>query len=123
MATDLTLSLPNQPGDIATVGEALGRAGVNIEGVCGFPCGDVWLMHVLVEDEDAARQTLTSAGVEINMARPVMVTDIEDKPGELGAITRRLADNGVNADVVYLATNTRLVLGVKNLAQAERALA
>lgn len=123
MATDLTLSLPNQPGDIATVGEALGRAGVNIEGVCGFPCGDVWLMHVLVEDEDAARQALTSAGVEINMARPVMVTDIEDKPGELGAITRRLADNGVNADVVYLATNTRLVLGVKNLAQAERALA
>ncbi len=122
MATDLTLSLPNEPGSIAAVGEALGTAGINIIGVCGFPCGDVWLMHVLVDDEDEARNALTSAGIAISMARPVMIVAVEDKPGELGAIARRLADEGVNADVVYLATNTRLVMGVNDLARAERAL-
>jgi hypothetical protein len=37
MATDLTVYLPDRPGTLADSGEALGNAGINIDGMCGFP--------------------------------------------------------------------------------------
>ena len=55
-------------------------------------------------------------------AREVVVTDVEDRPGELGRLMRRVADAGVNVDLVYLATNTRLVVGAADLDAARSAL-
>lgn len=111
MPTDLTIILDNRPGTIAAAGEALGGAGVNIEGTCGFPCGGEGILHVLVEDADTARQAAEDAGFEVRDVRDVAVVDIDDRPGALGELTRRIADQGVNVDLVYLATATRVVLG------------
>jgi len=38
MTTDLTVGLIDRPGTLAQTSDALGRAGVNIEGACGFVC-------------------------------------------------------------------------------------
>ncbi|MBW3665813.1 MAG: amino acid-binding protein [Actinobacteria bacterium] len=111
MPTDLTIILDNRPGTIAAAGEALGGAGVNIEGTCGFPCGGEGILHVLVEDAGTARQAAEDAGFEVRDERDVVVVDIDDQPGALGELTRRIADQGVNVDLVYLATATRVVLG------------
>jgi hypothetical protein len=51
-----------------------------------------------------------------------LILDIEDKPGELGKITRSVADAGVNTDLLYLAANQQLVLGVDNLDKARAAV-
>ena len=45
----------------------------------------------------------------------MLVIDIEDRPGEMGRLTRRFADAGINVDLLYLATNTRAVVGVDDL--------
>jgi hypothetical protein len=52
----------------------------------------------------------------------VLVLSIEDRPGALGEIARRLGEARVNLTMVYLATNTRLVLAADNLAAAKAAL-
>src|SRR3979490_2804369 len=39
MATDLTLYLDDQPGELARVGDALGKAGANIAGLCAITTG------------------------------------------------------------------------------------
>lgn len=122
MATDLTVILRNVPGTIADAGEAAGRAGVNIDGVGGFECGGEGVMHVLVEDADAARQALEGAGLEVRSEREVIVVDIADRPGEMGRTLRRLSDASVNVDLIYLATNTRLVIGPDDLDAARAAL-
>jgi hypothetical protein len=44
-------------------------------------------------------------------------------PGSAGNCLRRIADAGVNLELVYLATATRLVIGVDDLAAARAALA
>jgi len=51
----------------------------------------------------------------------VIVERVENQPGALGKVTRRLADAGVNLTTAYLATDTRLVLGSANLAALESA--
>lgn len=118
MPWDITVELENRPGTLAAVGEATGKAGVNLDGVCGFPCEGVGIIHLLVDDADAARDALDAAGITIQDEREVLVADVTDRPGAVGELTRRMADAGVNVDLIYLATDTRVVLGVDKLEEA-----
>jgi len=122
MAKDLQVELEDRPGTLAQLGEALGRAGVNIEGLCAVPVQGRGWVHVLVEDAGAARQALEGAGIRVTGEREVVVLDVVDQPGTLGSVARKLADAGVNIDWAYLATRTRLVLAVSDLDRARSAL-
>lgn len=115
MPWDIAVELENRPGTIAELGGAAANAGINLDGICGFPSEGVGVIHVLVDDPAAARDAFTEAGITVRDEREVLVADVTDRPGELGELTRRLADGGVNVDLIYLATNTRLVLGVDDL--------
>lgn len=118
MAWDFTVELENQAGALADLGETTGKAGVNLEAVCGITYEDVGVIHILVDDADAARNALTEGDISIRDEREVLVTDVTDRPGALGELTRRLADADINIDLIYLATNTRIVLGVDKLDKA-----
>ena len=122
MAQDLTVKLVNQPGTLAGLGEVLGNAGINIEGVVGMASGDSGEVHILVAEAGMARETLSSAGIECGGERDVEVVSVVDQPGEMGRHMRRIADAGVNVDLVYLATGTRLVLGSSDMEGLRRAL-
>ncbi len=115
MPTDLTIYLDDRPGKVAAVGEALGSADVNIEGGFALVVGGQGIMHALVEDPEAAAQALRDADFEVRDAQEVVVLDLEDRPGELGRLARRVADAGVNLQVFYLATATRVVLGADDI--------
>ena len=123
MATDLTLYLDDQPGELARVGDVLGQAGANIAGLCALPSGGGQAeVHILVQDATAAFEALQSAGIRIAAEQEVLVLKIEDRPGALGEIDRRLGEARVNLTMAYLATNTRLVLAADNLAVAKSAI-
>jgi hypothetical protein len=112
----------DRPGSLARMSEVLGDAGINIEGMCGVPIGGSGLVHLLVQDAAAARAALDGAGIETASQKDVEVMDIVDEPGELSRHLRRIASMGVNVDLVYLATNTRLVLGSDDMAGLRSAL-
>jgi hypothetical protein len=123
MATDLTLYLNDQPGELARVGDVLGRAGANIAGFCAVTSGGGQAeVHILVDDATAAFEALQSAGIRIAAEQEVLVLTIEDRPGALGEIAHSLGASRVNLTLAYLATNTRLVLGADNLADAKAAV-
>lgn len=119
---DLTVNLENRPGTVAQAAEALGNAGINIEGGFGMAVGDRGELHLLVADADAARSALTAAGVQCGGDRDVEVVSVVDEPGELGRHLRRIADAGVNLDMVYTATNTRLVLAAGDMDALRRVM-
>ncbi len=122
MAKDLTVILEDRPGTIADMGEALGKAGINIEGGCGLPIEGRGVIHILVEDAVAVRRTLQQAGFVVRGERQVLVLEIEDRPGVAGNITRSIAKAGVNIDLMYLATNNRMVIGVDDIDKARAAI-
>jgi hypothetical protein len=119
---DLTVNLENKPGTLAQLGEALGNAGVNIEGVCGLAGAGGAEVHILVQSAQLVREALADTGIEAGAEREVEVVSIVDQPGEMGRHLRKIADAGVNVDLVYLATSTRLVLGASDLDGLRKAL-
>ena len=122
MAKDLTVIMEDRPGTLADMSEALGKAGINIDGMCGFPCEGRGVGHILVEDAAGARRALQGSGIEVSGEREVLVLKVEDRPGVIGEIARKIANSGVNIDLGYLATNTRLVIGIDDLEKARAAL-
>ena len=122
MAKDLTVVLENRPGTLADMAAALGRANINIDGLCGFVHQDQGVFHVLVEDAVSARRTFEEEGIEVSGEREVLVMEIEDRPGVLGDLAQKLAAAGVNIELSYLAANSRLVLGCDDLDGARAAV-
>lgn len=124
MARDFTVVLENRPGTLASLGEALGQAGINLSGACGAVDGDEGVIHLLVEDDvEQARSAIEGVGLAVRDEREVLVVDVQDQPGTLGSYARKFAEAGVNVDLIYLATRTRLVFGAADIEKARAALA
>ena len=122
MAKDLVVVLEDRPGTLADMGEALGNANINIEGICAVTFKGEAAIHILVENSDAAKKALEAKGIKVSSDREVLVLDIEDRPSALGKIARKFADAGVNIDLAYLASKIRLVVGVDDIEKARSAV-
>lgn len=122
---DITIALENRPGALADLGETLGKANINIEGLCGASCEGEDLIHILVEEPGKAYNVLERAGFKIKEEREVLVVDIKEivkHPGSGGRLFRKLADEGINIDLIYLAESNRIVIGVDDLKKASTIL-
>ncbi len=123
---DLTITLEDRPGQLATIGETLGKAGINIEGLCGVTHEGSGIIHILVEDAAAARSALEGAGLKVEGEGDPIISELPsgniDRPGTLGQMARAIADAGVNIQVVYLATRNRAVAVTSDNAKAKAAL-
>jgi hypothetical protein len=120
---DVTVLLDDKPGSLADLGEATGEAGINIEGMCGVTVEGKGEIHLLVEDIGATREALEGAGLEVSGERDVLVVEVEDRPGTMGEIARKLADAGVNLELAYTTFGgVKLVLGVDDLDKANAAV-
>jgi len=118
---DVAIELPGRPGSLARFGEALGSAGVSLEGGGVFTLDGVGHAHFLVEDGEAARAALEQAGLGTATIRPVLIRRLKQNvPGQLGAIARALGDAGVNIELQYSDHANRLILVVDNMETAER---
>jgi hypothetical protein len=124
MATDLSVSVRDEPGGLAKVAEALGAAGVNVEGVAGLGGGGTGHIHLLVEDAPGARSALEGAGFTIDGEREAVLVDVsgEDRPGKLGELAMAAANAGVNLAACYAATRSRLVFVADDAAALRSAL-
>ena len=117
---DLTIELENRPGALAEMGEALGRAGVSVEGGGVFVVNGVGVAHFLFADGAAARKALEAAGIRVVAEREVLVQRLhQGRPGQLGEISRRMAEAGVNIEVQYSDHDHQLILVVDDLAKGK----
>ena len=113
---DLTMVLENRPGALADMGEALGRAGVSVEGGGVFVVNGAGVAHFLFADGAAAREALIGAGIRVLEERDVLVLRLrQDEPGQLGKISRRMAEAGVNIEVQYSDHDHQLILVVDDI--------
>jgi hypothetical protein len=122
MAVDLVIDVENTPGALAEVAAAISDAGVNIAAATCVGPGERAELHILVPHGEAARHALAISHVAVTREREVVVIDVEDRPGVLADLTRRIARAGVNLDLVYVATRNRVVFGSDDLPALQAAL-
>jgi len=113
---DLTIVLQNRPGSLAEMGEALGRAGVSIEGGGAWVVDESASAHFLFADGEAARWALEAANIRVLAVRDVLVQKLQQShPGQLGEICKQMAEAGVNIEVMYSDHDHQLILVVDDL--------
>jgi hypothetical protein len=118
--TDLTIALDDRPGALAEMGEALGRAGVSVEGGGAFVVDGRGVAHFLVEDGPRAARALDEAGIRVARQRDVLVQRLDQsQPGQLGRLTRLMAEAGVNIEVLYSDHANQLILVVDDMAAGQ----
>src|ERR1700677_1586403 len=120
MAFDLVIEI--SPGALAQAAAAISDAGVNIAAATCTGPGERAELHILVPRAEAARHSLAISHLAVTREREVVVVDVEDRPGVLADLTRRIARAGVNLDLVYVATQNRVVFGSSDLAALRAAL-
>ena len=122
MAVDLVIDVENTPGALAQVATAISDAGVNIAAATFVGPGDRAEIHILVPHAEAVKHALAISHVAVTGDRQVVVVDVEDRPGVLADLTRKIAKAGVNLDLVYVATRNRIVFGAEDLAALRAAV-
>jgi hypothetical protein len=122
MPFDLVIDIENKPGMLAQVAAAISDAGVNIAAATCIGTGDTAELHILVPHPEAVRRALAISHLAVTREREVVAVDVEDRPGVLADLTRKIARAGVDLDLVYVATRNRVVFGAPDLAGLKAAL-
>lgn len=126
MAKELTVSMPNKPGQLATLADTLGKAGVNIQSIAATTAGGKGVIRFVPSDPAKARRALKAAKIRISGEREVLEVRLAHKPGTLARVAKRLAKRKVNIDSFYLLAATKksatAAVGVKDLRAAKKAL-
>lgn len=117
--------LDNQPGSLADLAQAIGEKGVNISGIAATTWEATGAIGLVTNDDAGTRRVLEERGLDYRDCELVSVS-LEDRPGALGDVARRLAERGVNIDLV-LPTGTSgqkvtVALGVDDPSGAREAL-
>ena len=124
MAMDLVIEVDNRPGTLARIAAAISDAGVNLAAATCLGPGDRAELHILVPHAEAARHALAiTHQAVVTREREVVVVGVEDRPGALADLARMVAEAGVDLDLVYVATNNRVVFGSQDLDGLKAALA
>ncbi len=123
---ELRVTMEDRPGSLAKLAEALGKAGVNIEAISAATAGGSGDIRILVADTAAARNALEGAGVKVAGEREMAFVDLEDRPGSLATTARKLADQGLNVDAIYVVGaaggKKQLAIGTSDTAKARSAI-
>ena len=91
------LDLAHKPGELAKAAEAIAQKGINITAFSGATCGESGSVAILTNDEMGTRKALGEAGYKAKELE-VVTASIDDKPGSLAQVARKLADAGVNIE-------------------------
>src|SRR6266545_5323204 len=96
------VELPNQPGSLAMIAEAVADRGINITAFAGATSGELGSVSFTTDDESATRNALGEKGW-VYREVPIVRASLEHRPGTLAAAARKLADAGINIETAFVA--------------------
>ena len=100
VVTQFSLALENRPGVLAEVCSELAAKAVNIEGIMASDVRGWGSVRLVVNHVETTRKVLGALGVKF-VEEEVLAVHLSDRPGALGRVTRKLAEEKINIDYVY----------------------
>lgn len=96
----LSVFIENKPGRLSTICSTLADADVNIRALSVHDTVDHAIVRLLVDNPNKALILLEEEGAYI-VTQDVVVLDIENKPGIIATIAKRLFRADVNIEYAY----------------------
>ncbi len=101
---EITIMVNNDVGSLATIAESLGSVGVNIEAISAYGTNNKAIFRVLTNDPQTTVKVLSKIPEVMIKEADTIVYKMINRPGELGKITRKLANRGVNLESLYIVS-------------------
>jgi hypothetical protein len=95
MANQFVVQLKNEPGGMASLAEALAARGVDLRAIGGGGIGETGHVIMTTADDEATRTVLEDGGYTFIEGESILA-EVDDRPGGMAALSRQLADAGVN---------------------------
>jgi hypothetical protein len=95
MANQFVVQLKNEPGAMASLAEALAARGVDLRAIGGGGIGDSGHVIMTTADDATTKQVLDEGGYTYIEGESILA-EVDDRPGGMAALSRQLADAGVN---------------------------
>lgn len=102
---NLVFTLPNKVGLLSEVSGALTKARVNIDALCAYEMEDKAYFMLAADSPVRATKALAPLGGEIK-EEEVVAVEMPNRPGELEKVAKKLADAGININLIYGTTGT-----------------
>ena len=99
-SSQLFISTPDQPGELAKVMDIVAKARINILAYCGWGEGSRGQVMLITTDNATVKSLLEKAGYDSNES-PVVLAQDQDVVGSGAAIARKVAAAGVNLRSAY----------------------
>lgn len=96
----LTVMLENKRGALAELCTKLAEKAINIAGLMAPEQPGVAPVRLVVNHVETARKIFDSLGLKYT-EEDVLDVRLSDKPGALGKLTRKLADNSIDVKYAY----------------------
>jgi len=121
----LSIITANKVGVLADVADALGSAGINIDAIVGEGLAETGIIRILTKDIDKAKKILEDRKFNVVVSN-VIVVEIQNTPGELMKIAKRLAQKKVDINFIYQENieggKSKVLIKPDNIERAEKAL-
>lgn len=101
---EITIVANNEVGSLADVAETLGSVGVNIEAIAAYGSHNNAVFRVLTNDVATATKALSKIPQCRISEADAIVYKMINRPGELGKVTRKLANKGISLESVYIVS-------------------
>ncbi|MEE9361136.1 MAG: amino acid-binding ACT domain-containing protein [Cellulophaga sp.] len=117
---DIEILFENKLGQLALMGETLGKNKISLEGGGVFQNGAFSIAHFLVEEADRAKIELEKVGIKVTKINDVIIQKLrQDVPGQLGTFCKELANANVNILTQYSDHENQLIVVVDNYESAK----
>lgn len=94
------ISVGNRPGELSKVTDVLASNGINIMAIASERC-DHPIIRIVTDDEQSTRTALSKANMRFK-ENDLLVMELQDRPGELSKVAKRLAKSGINVESIHL---------------------
>ncbi|NIO44327.1 MAG: ACT domain-containing protein [Candidatus Aenigmarchaeota archaeon] len=118
---EFTIYVENKPGSLARVSEVLAKNGVNIEAIATEITGKKGMLKIITSDSNTTRSALENARMRFAV-KEVFLVKVENRPGELGKITRDLAKKRINIESIYIIGDEKFALRTDNMTETRSIL-
>jgi hypothetical protein len=126
MAKQFMVRLKNEPGALARLAGRLGEHGIDIRNLSAGAVGSSGFAVLSTSNDSAAGEVLRKARYKF-VEGEVINVGVEDRPGALAQLTKRLGDAGVNISGVYTLGRhqgkAELAISVDAIDKARRVIA